>query len=243
MNSPRRLILASGLLLGLNSLNGALLVESRHTLLQASTQFGYLGSVTLNTDSADYQSLVSDLQPQLSGSDSGSGSLGDTSWAANYEYRLEQSLEFLSAGIAASGSVSVFAFAGDQGVASVDATSGNQLHLVFSLDTAEACRFSGIIQDFTGITFERSLGAGSWTPVVEPGTGLFDYTLELQAGQYRLTGIGGGYHDASQGQGSSWSFQLVAVPEPASAAVTASSLLLGFAAWWRLRPKHRHGRP
>lgn len=220
-------------------LNAALLVESRHTLLQATTQFGYLGNVTTDTDSVNYQSLVSNLQSQLADSDSGSGSLGDTSWAASYEFRLEQSVEFVSGGIAASGSVSAYAFAGDQGVASVDATSGNQLELVFSLDAKEAYRFSGIVQDLTTITFERSLGGGLWTPVVEPGIGVFDYALDLQAGQYRLSGIGGSYHDSSQGSGSSWSFQLAAIPEPASVATATASLLLAAAAGRRLRRRNQ----
>jgi len=63
--------------------------------------------------------------------------------------------------------------------------------------------------------------------VVEPGTGAFGYDLKLEAGQYRLSAIGGGYHDSSQGSGSSWSFQLVAIPEPTSTVLVTSWLLLG----------------
>jgi len=162
--------------MGLGPLNAALLVESRQTLLQVSTQFGYAGNVSSATSSAVYHSLVEDLQTQLSGNDSGSGALGDTSWVATYEFQLDQSLEYVSGGIAASGSVSAFAFAGDQGIASVDALSGNQLELGFSLAAAEAYRFSGNIQDFTSITFERSLGGGLWTP----GGGARDRRLRLR---------------------------------------------------------------
>lgn len=239
MKNTRYCVLACGFVIGFGSLNGALVIESRQTLLQVSTQFGYVGSVNSATSSVDYHGLASDLQSQLSGSDSGSGALGDTSWVATYEYRLDQSIEYVSGGIAASGSVSAFAFAGDQGVASVDAMTGNRLELGISLARTEAYRFSGIIQDLTSISFERSLGGGLWAPVVEPGTGAFDYTLELQAGQYRMSGTGGGYHSSSQGEGSSWSFQLVAVPEPPAVAVVTASLLLSVIVSRRLLPRSK----
>lgn len=219
-------VLAAGYGMSTASLNAGLFVESRETLLQASTQFGYIGSVNTAIASASYHSPTSDLQSQLIGNDSGDGPLGDTSWVANYEYRLDQTIEYLAGGIAANGSVGAFAFAGDQGVASVDAMSGNRLELGFSLDAAETYQFSGMVQELTTISFERSLGSGLWTPVVEPGIGAFNHTLALEAGQYRLTAIGGGYHNSSQGEGSSWSFQLVAVPEPGSMVALTSALLL-----------------
>jgi hypothetical protein len=230
-------MLPVSLAMGLGSLNAALIMDSRRTELQATTQFGYVGSVNLGTATLDRTSLTLDLQTRLAGSDRGEGSVGDTSWVATYEFSLDQSIEFLPAGgFTASGSVSLFAFAGDQGVAGVDATSGNRLELGFTVTAPEAYRFSGITMDLTSVVLERSVGVGFWAPVAEPGVGTFDYALDLSPGQYRLSAIGGGYHNSSQGESSAWTVQLTTVPEPPSMVVVGSTLILGAVLWRRRFP-------
>ncbi|MEF8701452.1 MAG: PEP-CTERM sorting domain-containing protein [Candidatus Accumulibacter sp. UW20] len=237
---------------------------------------------------------MSDLQPQLAGSDSGSGVVGDSSWIANYQYQLDQSIDCLPAGgFSASASTTLFAFAADQGVASVDAQSGNRLELTFHLNTDESYVgldhrsgqlpgstarqpgvvytrharnggrrqgasfdmstarallliagavprarrgrnddqgpyvLTGITTDLASVMLEQSAGSDIWTPLAEPGTGAFQYSLRLPTGQYRFAAVSGGYHDASQGAGSSWSAQLMAVPEPGSLLLLATAMGIG----------------
>ncbi len=207
-------------------LDAAVVVDSRRTELQASTQFGFLGGINSTAPKVEFTRLTSDLQTELRGSDSGSGALGDSSWVANYEFAVEQTLEYLPAGgFSSSGSVLVFAFAADQGVASAEA--GNLLELGFTVSNPENYQFTGVTTDLAKIVLERSAGAGLWTAIAEPGTGIFEYQFDLAPGQYRFSAVSGGYHNSSQGEGSAWSVQLAAVPEPAATAVAVGTVLAG----------------
>jgi hypothetical protein len=219
---------APALAIACTSATATLVIDGRLTKFQVSTQFGFFGSINTATDSRQYTSVMSDLQPQLAGSDSGSGVVGDSSWIANYQYQLDQSIDYLPAGgFSASASTTLFAFAADQGVASVDAQSGNRLELTFHLNTDESYVLTGITTDLASVMLEQSAGSDIWTPLAEPGTGAFQYSLRLPTGQYRFAAVSGGYHDASQGAGSSWSAQLMAVPEPGSLLLLATAMGIG----------------
>ena len=235
--NPRCLFVV-GWVLGLSPADAAWVVDSRRTELRMATQFGYVGSVNTGVDSLVRTGLTEDLQVNLRGSDSGSGSVGDTSWVASYDYSLDQSLEYLpEGGFSASGSISLYAFSGDQGIAMLDAQPGNRLDLGFSLSADERYEFSGIAPELTKITLEQSLGNGQWTPIAEPGTEPFRYVFGLTAGQYRVSAVGSGYYDLSQGAGSSWSVQLATIPEPVSGVLFGSSLLAGTALFHRARTR------
>ena len=236
MRTLFRCMLAPALAIACTSATAAFVIDGRQTLLQVSTQFGFVGSINSATDSRQYTSLTSDLQTQLAGSDSGSGAVGDGSWIANYQYQLDQSIDHLPAGgFAASASVTLFAFAADQGVAAVDAHSGNRLELSFHLNTDESYVFTGITTDLASVMLEELTGSGIWTTLATPAAGAFRYHLRLAAGQYRFAAISSGYHDSSQGAGSSWSVQLMTVPEPGSLLLLATAAGIGIVTGRRRR--------
>lgn len=58
-------------------------------------------------------------------------------------------------------------------------------------------------------------------------TGALQCSLRLATGQYRSAAVGTGYHDSSQGAGSSWSVQLMAAPEPESLLLLATVVGVG----------------
>ena len=204
----------------------ALVVESRLTRLEANTQFGFIGGVNLQSDFKTYTSLTSDLQVTLAGSNSGEGSLGDGSWIANFNYTHFQDLTWNSQGWEANGSTDLFAFVGDQGVASVDAQQGNRLELGFRVEEPTTFLFSGAFTDLAKVQLDQSNGSNLWTPIADPAAGAFDVELTLAPGSYRLLASGGGYYDSSSGMGSAWTARLTAVPEPATWALGLSGLLM-----------------
>ncbi|EXI73356.1 MAG: hypothetical protein AW07_02776 [Candidatus Accumulibacter sp. SK-11] len=236
MKTIRFWMFAPALAIACTSATAALVIDGRQTQLQVSTQIGFVGSVNSATDSRQYSSVTSDLQPRLAGSDSGSGAVGDGSWIANYQYQLDQSIDYLPAGgFSASASVTLFAFAADQGVAAVDAQSGNRLELRFHLNTDESYGFTGITTDLASVILEQSAGSGVWNPLAEPTAGAFQYSLRLAAGQYRFAAVSSGYHDSSQGAGSSWAVQLMTMPEPGSLLLLATAVGVGMVAGRRQR--------
>lgn len=199
-----------------SSATAALVVESRMTRLEANTQFGFIGGLNYQGDLKTYTSLTTDLQVTLAGANSGEGALGDGSWIANFSYTHFQDLVWNSQGWEASGSTDLFAFVGDQGVAAVDAQQGNRLELGFRVEAPTTFMFSGALTDLAKVQLEQSVGTDLWTPLADPAAGSFAMELTLAPGSYRLSAIGGGYHDGSSGMGSAWTARLTTVPEPAT---------------------------
>lgn len=208
----------------------SLVVESRFTQLEASTQFGYVGGANSQTDSKSYTSLTTDLQVTLAGANSGEGALGDGSWIANFNYTHFQDLVWNAQGWEASGSTDLFAFVGDQGVATIDAQQGNRLELGFRVDAPTTYHFSGAFTGLADVQLDQSFGSNLWTPVADPVPGGFELTLTLAPGHYRLLASGGGYHDGASGMGSAWTARLTAVPEPAPWALGVTGVLAVVAA-------------
>jgi len=74
-------------------------------------------------------------------------------------------------------------------------------------------------------------------------TGALQCSLRLATGQYRSAAVGSGYHDSSQGAGSSWSVQLMAAPEPESVLLLATVVGVGLVAGRRQRRNGQPGAP
>lgn len=212
--------------------HGAWVVDERKTELQASTQWGFVGGIQTDHYRLERTSPTTDLQTVLSAVRSGDGALGDGSWIANYEFRLDQQIELRPDGtFTASGSMDLFAFAGDQGISVIDARPGNRLELGFTVSIPESIVFAGQTTDWASVSLEQNVGGIDWIPVVGPSSGTVRSQLTLQPGRYRLLAESQGYHDGSTGSGSAWTVEVTTVPEPSGLLLVGAAVLAG--AGWR----------
>lgn len=211
---------------------GALVVDQRHTELQVVTQWGNVGGVQTEQYRLERSSSTSDLQTALGSGRSGEGSLGDGSWIANYDFRLDQQIELRSDGsFTASGSTDLFAFAGDQGISVLDARPGNRLELGFTISSPESILFAGQTTDWSSVSLEQNVGGNNWNPLVGPSSGTVWANLTLEPGRYRVMAEGQGYHDGSTGAGSAWSVEVTTVPEPGQVLLLGAAVVGGLG--WR----------
>jgi hypothetical protein len=206
------------------------LITGRSSLMSTSIEFGYIGSVSTSMDS-EVSTLIDDSPLMSQGSATDGGAIGDVSWDASYEYRLDQ--EFVPnspQGFSGSSSTNLFAFAGGDGISRLSST--NRLEIIFenSQPASFGLLFNGT--DFSSLSFDRMTIPGTWDNVyaISSGFGEVSTILELAAGIFRLTAETNVNTDNGFVGAGSWAFAIVAVPEPAgsSFAVVGCGILMTY---------------
>jgi hypothetical protein len=229
----RNLILFSQALLLLVSFSSQsyadVVITDRLSLLSTTIDFGYVGNVLTTTDSL-ISTLIDNTQLNSQASASDGGALGDISWDASYQYSLDQQLDpGSSTGFGGSSSTSLFAFYAGDGVSHLAST--NRLEVIF--ENSEAANFVVDLNatDTSNLYLDQMATGGIWNNLLalSGGFSIITTPISLPTGIYRLIAETNVNTDNGFGNGS-WSYSIIAVPEPSSMgllAISTSWLIIG----------------
>jgi len=220
-----------------------LIVTGRETHLAVHSVFGSVDGTVSESVTLTEHDLDADLQTTIQDADSGSGASGDVSWAASYEFRLDQ--EFIPGTpeeFGGAASMNLFAFAADAGIASLSASPGNRLIVDFENTEAGSFDVECSVTANSSFALDR-IGPGGFVEnlYLRAGDGVFSETFELVAGDYRVTAVANADTTNAQASGESWSFRVRAVPEPTivGGQIAGLALLAGIARARRVRARSR----
>lgn len=198
-------------------------ITNRASHLTTTVDFGYVGNVATTTDSFTY-STIDDTQLLRQGGATDGGPLGDISWDATYQYSVDQQLiPDGTQGFNGGGSVNLFTGIGGDGVSYVATT--NFLEVEFENTALTTFDLSLIATPLSRIDLDRLVSPGVWENLLSNPGGFDELTatLALESGVYRLTAQTAADTYNGGSNGGSWSFSVVAVPEPSSMALLAIS--------------------
>ena len=215
----RNFILISKAILAVASLHSLCIADvqitSRTSLLSTHIDFGYVGNV-LSTTESKTSTTIDDTSLTIQGNAADGGALGDITWDAVYQFGLEQQLvPGSSIGFGGHSSTGLFTFIGGDGVSYLSAT--NRLEVVFENSEPTAFDLNFIATDTGSLDLEQMTSPGNWVSLytIPGGTnGTTSSTLQLAAGVFRINTATNLNTDNGGSNGGSWSFSIMAVPEP-----------------------------
>lgn len=210
----------------------AFLLEQRTSAMDVFYEFGGGGEYHPGSNSVGSILLNGDFSLNLNGADTGSGFTEFGTWEAGVAYDLNQQFDATSTNLVGSGDIMLHSFLAGDGFSNISSGApGNQLELIFTNDTASDFTLWGAMTSEGRVDLNVATVNG-WDPMYTAASmGSYAFNGHLPVGQYRLTGSSFTSATGQQSMGSSWSFNMAAVPEPA----TIAALAMGAAAMMRRR--------